>query len=310
MIKISACIITKNVEDCIRNCVKSIYNFVDEIIIVDSNSTDKTLEILRELGTKIKIFNYKQNSPHHLKEARNFCLKKAKYNWILVLDADEILDKDFLHELRKIYDLNDKDGYFMPWYTYDSDGKLIIKDYKLAFFKNSRKIYYKDSIHENPTISVRLMKGNCEWLNSIIHHYTRRGKLIQKRKEYLKRLILETKKHSKNIRAFWFLGHHYYNINENEKSVKALLKAANSKSKLYPVEILNSNMLLSQIYIERKHYNKSIKRLNKASSMLKQYKNDFEIKINFHAEKWILGCIEKIKNENTYEVKKLYSFSY
>jgi glycosyltransferase involved in cell wall biosynthesis len=308
MNKITACIITKNEEDSIRDCIKSIYNVVDEIIVVDSNSTDKTLEILKEFGTKIKIFNYKVDSTHFRKDARNFCLRKARNNWILVLDSDEILDKDFPHKIRKISNLNDRDGYFMPWYTY-SDGKLLTKDYKLAFFKNSRKIFYKSSIHENPTISVRLMKGNCGWLDSIIRHYPGRTKLIQERKKYLKRLILETKKHPRNIRAFWFLGYHYFR-EEDEKSIKALMKAVNSKSKLYPVEILNSNMLLSQIYIEKKQFNKAIKRLYRSLFILKQYKNDFEIKINFHAKNWITDCIEKIEKDNTNKIKKIYLFGY
>ncbi|VAX25317.1 hypothetical protein MNBD_NITROSPINAE02-663 [hydrothermal vent metagenome] len=82
-IKLSAAIITKNEEDKIADCIDSL-SFADEIVVIDSGSTDKTVEIARSKGAKV-IFN---QWPGHI-EQKNFAIGQTSGRWALSLDADE-----------------------------------------------------------------------------------------------------------------------------------------------------------------------------------------------------------------------------
>ena len=85
---ISLCMIVRNEEKNIRRCLDSVKNHVDEMVIVDTGSTDRTKAICREYGARIFDFKWKGD----FAEARNFSLKKAQGDWVLWLDADEAAD--------------------------------------------------------------------------------------------------------------------------------------------------------------------------------------------------------------------------
>jgi glycosyltransferase involved in cell wall biosynthesis len=88
MIKLSAVIITFNEEEHLEKCLKSLKGIADEIVVVDSFSTDKTLEICNQFDVRIikqEFLGYK--------EQKNFALKQAKYDYILSLDGDEALSE-------------------------------------------------------------------------------------------------------------------------------------------------------------------------------------------------------------------------
>ena len=83
--------IVKNEEQNLRGCLESVKPFVDEIIIVDTGSTDGTIAIAKEFEAKIISFQWTE----HFSEARNESLKHATGNWIFCLDADERLVEGF-----------------------------------------------------------------------------------------------------------------------------------------------------------------------------------------------------------------------
>ncbi len=84
---ISLCMIVKNEEENIEHCLSSIQGLVDEIIIIDTGSTDGTKEIAKKFGAK--VFDFKWNN--NFSDARNFSLSKATGDWIFILDADEVI---------------------------------------------------------------------------------------------------------------------------------------------------------------------------------------------------------------------------
>ena len=86
---ISLCIITKNEEVFLEQCLNSVKDLVDEIIVVDTGSTDKTIEIARKFTYYIYDFKWCDD----FSAARNESLKYATKDWILVLDADETISK-------------------------------------------------------------------------------------------------------------------------------------------------------------------------------------------------------------------------
>ena len=85
MNKLSVLIITKNEEKNIRRCLESI-QWADEIIVVDTFSSDKTVAICREFTDKVFQKNWTGYGPQ-----KNFCASKAKNRWVLNVDADEII---------------------------------------------------------------------------------------------------------------------------------------------------------------------------------------------------------------------------
>ena len=91
--KITALAITYNEEDNVKRYVESL-SFVDEIIFVDSQSTDKTVEIAEELGVKVL-----QRKFDDFSNQRNFAIEKASNDWILFFDLDEIISKDLELEI-------------------------------------------------------------------------------------------------------------------------------------------------------------------------------------------------------------------
>src|SRR5689334_15403747 len=101
--KISAVINTLNEEKNIANCLKS-HNWVDEIIVVDMDSDDKTKELCYKY-TK-NVFNHKRTG--YVEPARNFAIKQATGDWIFIIDADERCPKQLA---AKLYEVSSEDRY-------------------------------------------------------------------------------------------------------------------------------------------------------------------------------------------------------
>lgn len=108
-IKLSALMIVLNEEKNIEGALKSL-EFADEIIVLDSFSTDKTIEIIRKKFPKVKLF---QNKFEDFTKQRNLCLTYANHDWILFLDADERIPNVLKEEIKKeIKNPDAKDAYF------------------------------------------------------------------------------------------------------------------------------------------------------------------------------------------------------
>ena len=94
--QISAVINVKNEADKLKKCLSSLKNFATEIIVVDMESTDNSVEIAKEFGAK--IFTYRPMK--YVEPARNYALSKATGKWIILLDPDEYLSKTLKFELK------------------------------------------------------------------------------------------------------------------------------------------------------------------------------------------------------------------
>ncbi|MCB0447226.1 MAG: glycosyltransferase family 2 protein, partial [Gelidibacter sp.] len=91
---ISALAITYNEEEHIERFIKSL-SFVDELIIVDSNSTDQTVTIAKQLNAKVFTRDFDDFSSQ-----KNFALQKASHEWVVFFDLDEIISKDLADEIQ------------------------------------------------------------------------------------------------------------------------------------------------------------------------------------------------------------------
>ncbi len=165
---ISAVIHTYNEEKNIARCLSSL-KWVDEIVVIDMGSIDKTSEIVSEFGAK--MFQY----PHtgFVEPARNFGIEKAKGNWIIIVDADEEIPAKLAKFLKVASNNDNFDYYRIPRQNYIF-GKWVKHagwwpDYQIRFFRKGQVIW-SDKIHGIP-----LTKGNGQDIEasddlSIIHN--------------------------------------------------------------------------------------------------------------------------------------------
>ena len=107
--KLSLYIITQNEERRLASVLEAAKNLVDEIVIVDSGSTDKTEEIAKSYGARF-IYHKWESVGHQVKFAEEQC----KYNWVLRLDADEVIQDKLADEIRQIKINGTKDAYILP----------------------------------------------------------------------------------------------------------------------------------------------------------------------------------------------------
>ena len=108
MIQLSAVIITYNEERNIARCLDSIKEIADEIIVVDSFSTDKTFEICKSYGAKV----FQNKFEGHIQQ-KNYSLEKASFPYVLSLDADEVLSDEMKNSIVTVKSQWKYDGYEM-----------------------------------------------------------------------------------------------------------------------------------------------------------------------------------------------------
>lgn len=148
--KISACVIVKNEEKNIARWLDNMRQIADEIIVVDTGSTDSTLDILRKVGVKPYHFAWCND----FAAAKNYAIQQATGDWIVFLDADEYFDepslKCFRREVAK-YHRNKKIGAVMCQLVNidaDNNNRIIGTMIQVRMFRNTKHIYYKNPVHE------------------------------------------------------------------------------------------------------------------------------------------------------------------
>jgi glycosyltransferase involved in cell wall biosynthesis len=166
MSKISAIIITYNEEKNIRRCLSSI-NWVDEIVVVDSGSTDDTKKIASEFTPR--IFDIKWEG---FGKAKNFIKGKASHPWILSVDADEMISEDLKEEIQRITKSEDSlNGYYVPRKSNFLDRWIKhggwYPDYVLRLFKKDQAKFSDSKVHEKVELN-----GEIGYLRNPLLHYT------------------------------------------------------------------------------------------------------------------------------------------
>lgn len=167
MIKLSAAIIVFNEERNIGRCLESLQDIADEIIIVDSNSTDKTLEIAKKFNVKI----YQQDFLGY-PEQKNYANSLCTNSHIISLDADEVISENLKQEILSIknnfaadaYELNRLTNYAGKWVHHCG----WYPDRKIRIFKKEMAHWAGPRLHE-----ILIVKStNVKKLNSDLLHYS------------------------------------------------------------------------------------------------------------------------------------------
>lgn len=275
---ISLCMIAKNEEDFIEQCLSSVQGVVDEIIVVDTGSTDSTIEKAKTFKAKIIPFCWDGN----FSNARNAGLKHATHEWILVLDADETISSQDGQQLKT--QLNGKNaGYSFSVRTYTNDATTsnwvssLNDPYEesraasgwyetkiIRLFKNDKNIIFQNEMHETVTIDK---KEGIENLDIPIHHFgSLKGEQSKKQKNALYEGLAEKKaKQSNDFKSYFQLGAQLQESGKTKESIEAFKKSA-SLNPGFAKTWIN----LGGLYIKQKDFNKAETTLKKAITLQPQ----------------------------------------
>ena len=215
---ISAVIITKNEQENIERCILSLKGIADEILVIDSGSTDKTIEISEKLGAlviKTEWLGYA--------ETKNLGNEKAKFNYILSLDADEEISKDLKISLFQLkdtgfkgaFEFNRLTNYCGKWITHSGwypDTKTRLFDKRLAKWGG-------EFVHE----TLNIENGDVPThIRGDLFHYSYKNKKehIERTRKYA---LLSAKK--------------MYSANKTTSSIKPFISATAKFIKMYILKL-------------------------------------------------------------------------
>lgn len=186
---ISLCMIARNEENLLEKCLNPIKSMMDEIIIADTGSKDKTRETARKFTKRVYDFEWCDD----FSKARNFSISKATKDWILVLDPDEKLAEEDMIKLKTMINSNKNGvlGYRLIQKTYYKNRILSIRGI-CRVFRNDKRIRFTYPIHETVRESIKDLKGRIGKTGIAIRHYPRINN--EKKEYYLKLLKIKKEK--------------------------------------------------------------------------------------------------------------------
>ncbi len=165
MTRLSVTVITWNEEERLRACLESVA-WADEIIVVDAESTDKTVQVAREFTDRIWVRPWPGFAVQ-----KNFALEQAAGEWVLSLDADEQVTPELRWEVRDVIARGGPhDGYALPrknvfWGAWVRHGRLY-PDYQLRLFRRGRGRFVERAVHES--VEVQGSAGRLQ--APLLHH--------------------------------------------------------------------------------------------------------------------------------------------
>lgn len=219
--------IVKNEEDNLPRCLESIKDIVDEMIIVDTGSTDDTIKIAKSYGAKVFHFEWNDN----FSDAKNFSLEQAKGDWIMTMDADEELSASDKNKVLSLLNNRDIDVFLFQTLSYvgNTPGLETVNNLNIRLIRNHKGYKYMGAIHEQLYNSINPIKGNkVKTEKIIVYHY---GYLIKvaikkdkpsRNMKILEKLLENDPNHNFHL---YNMGNEYLRLRKFEKALACFKKA-------------------------------------------------------------------------------------
>lgn len=292
--KIIASMIVKNEEDNLSRCIKSFYNIVDDIVITDTGSNDSTKEIASRFTNN--IYDYKWEEEDGLGDfsaARNYCLSKCDGDYILWMDADEVLINSTILPRFILTDYFDSILVKQKDCIIYDDNRRYNSPHQDRLFKNNG-IYFSGVVHEYPTINgdwiskslfqeitfiahygtLNLNKDPERFDNLIIKNYNKNPNIVAK--SYYMELLCETFHKTNNISLIKEILNIWFNYIFPSKDLWLIEKSMFHIQTLY--EILYNNNLLSSMYrVSYKEYEDELNNIKIFATSEEEFRIFFDI---------------------------------
>lgn len=218
---ISLCMIVRDEEEQLPRCLASVKDLVDEIIVVDTGSKDKTMEIAGSFGARV----YEHPWQNDFSAARNISLSYAKSDWILWLDADEELEKEDVHKIKPILMTHQCEGLTFILYSQLPDGGKS-KHHAIRLFKNHKGYHFQGIVHNQ-----LIIKGLVLATDIRVHHYGYNLDKKQMKKKFERSSCLlkeQLRQHQDDLYARFQLARLYRGYSRYEECIEEGLMVLNS----------------------------------------------------------------------------------
>ncbi|MCM1989320.1 glycosyltransferase family 2 protein [Oceanirhabdus seepicola] len=265
---ISLCMIVKDEKDNLERCLKSAEGIADEIIIVDTGSTDSTVEIAKKYTNKVYFYRWIND----FSAARNFSLSKANGDWILILDGDDEVPSKHKEDIRELTKDTSVDVYSFNTlnFTNENDTQNLIYNLNPRLFQNKFGYKYEGAVH-NQLLSV-IKRVNPNFVMKIaaidIFHYGYlQTNVIKKHKRERNMSILHSQleENPKDTFALFNMGNEYYALNNSKEAFDYYLKAHKTTEPgmgFYPKLIIRMLLCCKELKLYDDIYKFAAKALN------------------------------------------------
>lgn len=267
--KISACYIVKDAIHTLPYSIKHTLEIADEIIIIDTGSTDGTIGYLKDMddnNEKITIrYDYVQDSNEfNFADARNYAKSECNNEWILFLDADEYIDKVYAEKLKKyIIENSNQEGFVFQCNNFMESPfwkqqPVIFYGTILRLFRNKPEYQYKGIVHEK---LQGIDEKKCMFIPDVpLYHfqYHERNNAIEKMSDYLKKMDIKVKEEGWTAENYIHYGDcyrrkHFWrgNIDDLKLAISYFEKSLRVKKNSRIQQIVSSLKFMEKQYYER-----------------------------------------------------------
>ncbi|MGD0034013.1 glycosyltransferase [Paenibacillus illinoisensis] len=220
--RISLCMIVKDEEEWLAQCLESVQGAVDEIIVVDTGSSDRSNDIARQYGARIVPYVWCDD----FAAARNAGLEQATGEWILFLDADEGLDSAAREQLRSWTAASTCDGLFLNIHNYTGTGQQgATVNPVLRLFRNAPEHRFEGRIHEQIAGAICRKNPDAAFqvTDMMIHHYGYQTAVVERKDKVNRNLkLLEQAVREEPEQSFhhYNLGVEYLRVGQAERALQ------------------------------------------------------------------------------------------
>jgi glycosyltransferase involved in cell wall biosynthesis len=179
--QLSLCMIVRNEARNLPSCLDSVRGLARELIVVDTGSTDATPRIAARYGAKVIPFDF---TVVNFAAARNRALACASGRWILMLDADETLERTGMPAIESFVALDENAGYFLERHNHSLGSENSITDYVVRLFPNRPNYRYRGRVHETVDISIQSGGGRLLKTGIRIDHNFSSDREARRRKNH------------------------------------------------------------------------------------------------------------------------------
>ncbi len=276
---ISLCMIVKNEQEHLPECLASVKGIVDEMIIVDTGSEDNTKHIAREAGARVVDFAWCDD----FSAARNESVKHATGDWILFLDADEVVSDEDAQKIKALLSHTDEFvvkkvmGFLLNVRNHckseervpsfgvfeKDDGRTTNKGAGffaiplVRLFKNGRGFRFAGRIHESVHDSIMARGYGIARTDIVVDHYgflKSDGFIEGKSRRYLSILGRQIAQDPEDVRANYYLGRIYKTIKNYDMALHHLLRVVSIHPEYFSFTI-DPYTDIGDVYFAQEHYN-------------------------------------------------------
>ena len=179
---LSLCMIVRNEERNLPRCLDSVRDVAGELIVVDTGSVDATSRIAASYGAEVIPFDF---TFVDFAAARNQAIARATRPWILVLDADETVERVSIPMIERLVAVNENSGYFLERHNHASDSSNSTRDYVVRLFPNRPNYRYRGRVHETIDASILAAGGRLQKTGIRIDHNFASNREERRRREPL-----------------------------------------------------------------------------------------------------------------------------